>query len=128
MKKRLLILPLFVIILLPLIIAPSYNYQPHDYLEYRFEYNPNEFVKTSRSFLIIDDDGRMFHRTFTNYNKESKDYDFFKTNNNRKGIYRNLFDRGIDFSDRDKKFYKHFEVEKNADCPPGWTCEKRSKK
>jgi len=129
MKKRLLIIPLLIILLLPLIIAPSYNYNPYDNLEYNFRYdNSNIKVETSRTFLIIEDDGRSHYRTFTSYNKEDKEYNFFRTDSNRKGIYRDLFDYGINFNIRDKQFYKHFQIEDTKDCPNGWICEKTATK
>ncbi len=114
MKKSVIIL-LCILLILPVAIAPKYSYHPHDFLENNFHYNPKDSkVETTRTFEIIEDDGTRFTRTFSSYNKQAKDYNFFKTGKERKGIYR-------DFHDFDEP-----ETRKKCptDCPLGWTCTK----
>lgn len=112
MKKRLLLLPIF-LILLAIVSAPTINYHSNDYMENKFYHPQDSNVETTRIFLISEDNGNNYYRTFKNYNKE-KNYDFFKSSYQRKGIY-------LDFFDVDKMPHEeHCDV----DCPEGWVCKK----
>ena len=112
MKKRLLLLPIF-LILLAIVSAPTINYHSNDYMENKFYHHQDSKVETTRIFLISEDNGNNYYRTFKNYNKE-KNYDFFKSSYQRKGIY-------LDFFDVDKMPHEeHCDV----DCPEGWVCKK----
>jgi|TARA_Y100000296_G_C5150166_1_gene245968 uncharacterized protein YxeA len=112
MKKRLLLLPIF-LILLAIVSAPTINYHSNDYMENKFYHHQDSNVETTRIFLISEDNGNNYYRTFKNYNKE-KNYDFFKSSYQRKGIY-------LDFFDVDKMPHEeHCDV----DCPEGWVCKK----
>jgi len=113
MKKRLLLLPIF-LILLAIVSAPTINYHSNDYMENKFYHHQDSNVETTRIFLISEDNGNNYYRTFKNYNKENKHYDIFKTSHQRKGIY-------LDFFDVDKMPHEeHCDV----DCPEGWVCKK----
>jgi len=112
MKKRLLLLPIF-LILLAIVSAPTINYHSNDYMENKFYPPQDSNVETTRIFLISEDNGNNYYRTFKNYNKE-KNYDFFKSSYQRKGIY-------LDFFDVDKITPKEYC---DVDCPEGWVCKK----
>ena len=112
MKKRLLLLPIF-LILLAIVSAPTINYHSNDYMENKFYHHQDSNVETTRIFLISEDNGNNYYRTFKNYNKE-KNYDFFKSSHQRKGIY-------LDFFDVDKITPKEYC---DVDCPEGWVCKK----
>ena len=112
MKKRLLLLPIF-LILLAIVSAPTINYHSNDYMENKFYYHQDSNVETTRVFLILEDNGNNYYRTFKNYNKE-KNYDFFKSSYQRKGIY-------LDFFDVDKMPHEEYC---DIDCPEGWVCKK----
>lgn len=120
MKKRLLIIPIFILFLLPLIIAPSSSY--YDYLENHQHLTYDNHLESSKTFLIVEDDGKSYYRTFSSYNKEDKKYNYFKTDYERKGIYRDLYDYHP--KNKDTVSYGNFEIKKTVSCPEGWTCEK----
>ena len=82
-------------------------------MENKFYYHQDSNVETTRVFLILEDNGNNYYRTFKNYNKE-KHYDFFKTSHQRKGMY-------LDFFDVDKMPPKEYC---DVDCPEGWVCKK----
>jgi uncharacterized protein YxeA len=111
MKKRLLLLPIF-LILLAIVSAPTIIHHS-DEIEDKFYYHQDSNVKTTRVFLISEDNGNNYYRTFKNYNKE-KHYDFFKSSHQRKGVY-------LDFFDVDKISHEgHCDI----DCPEGWVCKR----
>jgi hypothetical protein len=92
-----------------------------DYNNYNF-YNSNNFIinehrQNSKTFLIKEDNGNSYYRTFINYNKYRKYYDSSKTDFERRSIY-------LDFFDTKNLKSKDSEIKKEINCPEGWTCEK----
>ena len=54
MKKRLLLFPIF-LILLAIVSAPTINYHSNDHMENKFYYHQDSNVETTRVFLILED-------------------------------------------------------------------------
>ena len=112
MKKRLLILPLFIILLVVIISAPSYD--SNDYRKGDLTYTLENNVETTRTFLIKQDNGQEYYRTFEDFNKARVNRGTRHVSRNQRGIYR-------DFFDVDKRLKDEYC---DTDCPPGWKCKK----
>ena len=116
MKKRLLLLPLFIVLLLPIVIAPSnYNYHSNDYRisDAKYTYKENN-IETTRTFLILNDKGPDYYRTFESFNKARLNRGSNYPSKNQRGIYR-------DFFDVDQREDSGFST---SNCPEGWECKK----
>lgn len=114
MKKRLLVLPLFLILLVTLISAPSNYYLGND-----VNYNYDSFksnTETTRTFLIKNDNGPDFYRTFNDFNKGKINPNTRYVGFNQKGIYGDY--------DDSRPISKDHHCD--PDCPAGWTCTKTS--
>ena len=126
MKKRLLLLPLFIILLTTIISAPSYNsdnhynnynkYNSFDFREkdYKYIFEKND-IETVRTFLIKHDKGPNYYRTYENFNKAKLHKSSKHPSKNQRGIYRSFFDH--DVKDNSDEFC-------DIDCPKGWKCKK----
>ena len=114
MKKRLLLLPLFIIFLVVVISAPTHNSQDYRTSDIKYTFEKNN-VETNRVFLIKNDIGPDYYRTFKNFNKARLNHGNNYPSNNQRGVYR-------DFFDVDKKE----DHDCNIDCPAEWDCTKDS--
>jgi len=114
MKKRLLVLPLFLILLVTLISAPS-NYNLGNDVNYNYK-SLRVDSETTRTFLIKNDNGPDFYRTYNNFNKGNINPNTRYVGFNQKGIYGDFDDSNPQPKNKDC----------DPDCPAGWKCSKTS--
>jgi uncharacterized protein YxeA len=116
MKKRLILLPLFIILLVTIISAPNHvvYLDQYDNQDYYYDSNEKPKIETTRVFHIIEDDGSEYYRTYTGFNKNRVHNRVRYASNQQRGIYR-------DFFDVDKRPNDDFC---DTDCPAEWKCKK----
>jgi len=115
MKKRLLVLPLFIILLVTIISAPSYYYENNNIGNKLID---KKGFETTRTFLIKNDQGPDFYRTYNGFNKGDINSNNRYVGFNHKGTYRNFDD-----SNSQPKGHNCY-----TNCPSGWECTKKSTK
>lgn len=123
MKKSVLIIFSFLLIsFISALYVDNYDYNFYSYNNEHFV--NNEYRQNSKTFHITHGNGQSYYRTFTNYNKYKKDYDYSKTDFERKGIYLDFFDTEDKQNLINQRIFKNIETEKEMNCPKGWTCKK----
>ena len=116
MKKSVLIIFSFLLISsVSALYIDDYNYYDDNFYNQKFIIN--EHRQNSKTFLIKEDNGNSYYRTFINYNKDRKYYDSYKTDFERRGIY-------LDFFDTKNLKSKDSKTKKEINCPKDWTCRK----